>query len=85
MFYKKVFNVEASYKQLIFGAIFVTTSMAIFNIVFGYFIVYIASSFNKTYGTISSIILLLLWFQINALFILMGSNIVMLNQNKHLA
>ncbi len=81
LFYKFVPNLRLSFRKVIVGAIFTTLGWIITSMLFSLYINNFAN-YTKIYGSLGSIIALLLWINLSSMIILIGAEINILVKGK---
>ena len=64
----------AKMRWLLPGVIFATTAWLLISAVFSYFVTHF-NTYNATYGSLSAVIILLIWFWLTAFAVIMGAEI----------
>lgn len=80
LFYKFVPNLRLSFRKILVGAIFTTVGWITTSLLFSMYINNFAN-YTRVYGSLGSIIVLLLWINMSSMIILIGAEINMLFKN----
>jgi membrane protein len=82
LFYKFVPNLHLSFRKSFVGAIFTTFGWIATSMLFSFYINNFAN-YTRVYGSLGSIIALLLWINMSSMIILIGAEINMLAKGNN--